>query len=83
MMPLKSSLKVRDKFANAGVDRIIELGVNNVFRIGSSHDGIYPLQRMVRFVSNDLPSNHHPKGITFPIGQTDILEEDRFLDLVP
>jgi long-chain-fatty-acyl-CoA reductase len=83
IMPLASSLKIRDQLAIAGVDRIVELGVNNVFRIGSSHDGMYPLQRMVRFVSNDLPSSHHPKGITFSIEQTTILKEERFLELVP
>jgi hypothetical protein len=38
---------------------------------------------MVRFVSNDLPSSHHPKGITFSIEQTTILKEERFLELVP
>lgn len=83
ILPLALSLQIRDQLALAGVDRIIELGVNNVFRIGSSHDGVYPLQRMVRFVSHDLPSVHHPKGITFSIEQTTILKEERFLELVP
>lgn len=83
VMPPQVGLAVRDACANRGVSRIVELGLNNVFRLGSSHDGMYPLQRMVRFVSFDMASAVHPKGITFSIGQTSILKEDRFLELVP
>jgi long-chain-fatty-acyl-CoA reductase len=82
MMPVEAARPWRDAWALRGATRIVELGLNNVFRLGSAHDCMYPMQRMVRFVSQDSPAHVHPKGITFDIDQTRLLNEDRFLELI-
>ena len=44
---------------------------------------MYPLQRMVRFVSHEAPASCLVKGINVPIDQTEFIEHDRFLEFVP
>jgi long-chain-fatty-acyl-CoA reductase len=75
--------RLRDALARRGVSRIVELGMNNVFRVGSAHDGMYPTQRLVRLVSMDLPASVAVKGIVVPIDQTTFLEHNRFTEFIP
>lgn len=81
--PWSVGLEIRDECALRGACRLVDVGLHNVFRVGGSHDAMFPLQRLVRFVSNELPRRAHVKGITVPIDQTTFLEEKKFLDYVP
>ena len=83
VMPPSSVTKVRDDLAGKGVSRIVELGLSNVFRVGGSHDGIYPMQRLVRWVNHELPSEDMIKGINVRVDQTDFIREERLLTFVP
>lgn len=74
---------LRDQLARRGVSRIVELGMNNVFRVGGAHDGMYPTQRLVRLVSMELPASVSVKGIVVPIDQTTFLEQNRFTEFIP
>lgn len=80
--PWELNQTIRDECAKRGVSRIVESGLSNVFRVGGSHDGFYPLQRLVRIVTVDLPSKNRVKGIYVPINQAEFLEHDRFLEFV-
>lgn len=81
--PWEYGIGLRDELARRGAARIVECGLSNIFRVGAAHDGIYPLSRMVRFVSNELPASIRPKGVSIPINQMEILEHDRFLEFIP
>ncbi|WP_045418092.1 acyl-CoA reductase, partial [Vibrio owensii] len=81
--PWESSKKYRDAFAVKGVERIVESGMNNIFRAGGAHDAMRPLQRLVRFVSHERPYNFTTKDVSVEIEQTRFLEEDKFLVFVP
>ncbi|EPE37472.1 acyl-CoA reductase luxC [Candidatus Photodesmus katoptron] len=81
--PWKSSFKYRDKLAYYGVERIVESGMNNIFRVGGAHDTMRPLQRLVRFVSQERPFDFTTKDVAVEIEQTKFLEEDKFLVFVP
>lgn len=81
--PAAYAAGVRDSLARAGVSRIVEPGLHNVFRPGGSHDAIYPLQRLVRFVSHEAPSDILTKGMNIRIDQTEFIEYDRFLEFIP
>ncbi|APX08376.1 long-chain-fatty-acyl-CoA reductase LuxC [Vibrio campbellii] len=81
--PWESSKKYRDAFAAKGVERIVESGMNNIFRAGGAHDAMRPLQRLVRFVSHERPYNFTTKDVSVEIEQTRFLEEDKFLVFVP
>jgi long-chain-fatty-acyl-CoA reductase len=81
--PWSLGTELREPCARAGVSRIVELGLNNVFRVGAAHDGMYPLQRLVRFASHELPAAVLIKGIGVAIDQTKFLEEDRFVEFIP
>lgn len=81
--PWDFSVVIRDGIAAVGVSRIAECGMANVFRLGGTHDGVYPLQHLVRLASNDLPSATFVKGMNIPINQTEFIEHDRFLDFIP
>jgi long-chain-fatty-acyl-CoA reductase len=83
VMPWRRSEALRDQVASAGASRIVELGLSNVFRLGGAHDGMHPLQRLVRFVANDHPSTRYVKGMSVRLDQTKLLEEGRFLEFVP
>jgi len=75
--------RLRDELARRGVSRIVEVGSHNVFRLGGSHDGLLPMQRLVRFVSQEAPSSQIIKGMPAEIDQVLILENDEFLDFIP
>lgn len=81
--PWSSVFDVRDLFARAGVSRIVEAGMNNIFRPGTAHDSMYPLQRMVRFAACEFPSEYRFKAQTVQIDQTFFLEKNKFLEFVP
>ncbi|MDD9174247.1 acyl-CoA reductase [Aliivibrio sp. S2TY2] len=81
--PWESSFKYRDELAQYGAERIIESGMNNVFRVGGSHDGMRPLQRLVKYVSQERPHTYTTKDVAIKIEQTRYLEEDKFLVFVP
>ncbi|WP_072054123.1 long-chain-fatty-acyl-CoA reductase LuxC [Aliivibrio fischeri] len=81
--PWEASLKYRDKLARSGVERIVESGMNNIFRVGGAHDSLSPLQYLVRFVSHERPFNYTTKDVAVEIEQTRYLEEDKFLVFVP
>lgn len=81
--PWISSIKYRDIFAKKGVERIVESGMNNIFRAGGAHDSMRPLQRLVRFVSHERPYSFTTKDVPVEIEQTRFLEEDKFLVFVP
>jgi long-chain-fatty-acyl-CoA reductase len=81
--PSDLGLLLRDLCAAKGVARIVDLGMNNVFRVGGTHDGMYPLQRLVRYVSMELPAATPVKGMVIPIDQTTFLEHDRFREFIP
>lgn len=81
--PETLAVSLRDALARRGVSRVVELGMNNVFRVGGAHDGMYPLQRLVRIATMELPSSVHIKGIAVRIDQTTFLEEGRFLEFIP
>lgn len=74
---------VRDRVCRAGASRVVECGMSNVFRPGGSHDGFFPLQRLVRFASTELPSSVFTKSVTVRIEQTKFLEQDRFVEFIP
>jgi long-chain-fatty-acyl-CoA reductase len=73
----------RDALASRGVGRLVELGMNNIFRSGTAHDGVFPLQRLVRYASTELPSAHYTKTMTIRIDQTTFLENERFEEFIP
>ncbi len=75
--------ELRDEFALAGAHRLVELGMTNLFRLGSTHDSIYPLARLVRRVSCDLPSCIHTSGVTMRVDQTQILRDEALAELIP
>lgn len=81
--PREFAETVRDQLSSAGVSRIVEPGLHNVFRPGGSHDGMFPLQRLVRFVSHEAPSDILSKGINVRIDQTEFIEHNRFLEFIP
>lgn len=81
--PWESSFKYRDKLAKHGAERIVESGMNNIFRVGGAHDGMRPLQYLVNYVSQERPFNHTTKDVAVEIEQTRYLEEDKFLVFVP
>jgi long-chain-fatty-acyl-CoA reductase len=81
--PWSRGRDIRDLCGAAGASRIVELGINNVFRPGGTHDGMYSLQRLVRLVSHEASAEVHPKGITIPIDLTKFFEEDRFSEFIP
>lgn len=81
--PWESSFKYREQLAEHGVQRIVESGMNNIFRVGGSHDGMRPLQHLVNYISQERPSNYTTKDVAVEIEQTRYLQEDKFLVFVP
>lgn len=81
--PWENLRSLRDAMARKGVSRFVDLGLNNIFRVGGTHDGMFPLQRLVRYASMEFDGHYHVKGITMPVDQTQFLEDDIFLELVP
>lgn len=83
VFPWEQLKHVRDRVCRAGASRVVECGMSNVFRPGGSHDGFFPLQRLVRFASTELPSSIFTKSVTVRIEQTKFLEQDRFVEFIP
>ncbi|MEJ6823427.1 acyl-CoA reductase [Mycobacterium tuberculosis] len=83
IFPWESAFKYRDALALRGAERIVEAGMNNIFRVGGSHDGMRPLQRLVTYISHERPSHYTAKDVAVEIEQTRFLEEDKFLVFVP
>ncbi|WP_394821152.1 acyl-CoA reductase [Pendulispora albinea] len=83
LAPWARAAEVRDAYIGAGASRIVDVGMNNLFRQGGAHDGFYPLQRLVRFGSVELPGSVHPKSVTMRVDQTELLEQNKFSDLIP
>jgi long-chain-fatty-acyl-CoA reductase len=72
----------RDALARRGVSRFTEVGMSNMFRVGSTHDGINPLRSLVRIVCQDAPAAVHGKGMLRRIDQTDYLQAGDLRELV-
>ena len=72
----------RDQLALRGANRFVELGLSNVFRVGGAHDGMRPMQRLVRYASQEAPASEIPKGMVLPLDQTKILENKSFQDVI-
>ncbi len=81
--PWELGRALRDPCALRGVSRFVELGLNNVFRVGGAHDGMFPMHRLVRFASLEKPARVHAKAMTVPIELTKFFEEDRFSAFIP
>jgi long-chain-fatty-acyl-CoA reductase len=81
--PWERGRDLRDVLAARGVSRIVELGMHNIFRVGGAHDGMFPLQRLVRWVSHESGAGRLVKGINVRIDQTEFLKNDRLLEFVP
>jgi long-chain-fatty-acyl-CoA reductase len=48
--PYSRAVDLREALTLRGVDRVTQLGKMGYFAVGSPHDGMYPLSRMVRWV---------------------------------
>ncbi len=81
--PYDLAARLRDDIARAGASRVVELGLSNLFRTGAAHDGVFPLARLVRFVSCELPASAHVSGITMTVDQTKFLAEHMLPELIP
>jgi hypothetical protein len=51
--PEAAKAKLRDRLANAGAQRVIRLGSALKHMSGSPHDAMFPLQRMVHWMSQE------------------------------
>lgn len=53
VFPAERKKTLRDALANAGVQRVVTLGGAESMAVGMSHDGFFPLHRMVRWVNDE------------------------------
>ncbi|MGB8366560.1 MAG: acyl-CoA reductase [Rhizomicrobium sp.] len=51
--PEQTKVKLRDRLANAGAQRVVRLGSASTHVMGSPHDAMFPLQRMVHWMSQE------------------------------
>jgi hypothetical protein len=51
--PEAAKLRLRDALANAGAQRVVRLGSAAKHVMGSPHDGMFPLQRLVQWISQE------------------------------
>ena len=51
--PEETKVKLRDKLANAGAQRVVRLGSASKHVGGSPHDAMFPLQRLVHWISQE------------------------------
>jgi hypothetical protein len=51
--PETAKAKLRDRLANAGAQRVVRLGSASKHVMGSPHDAMFPLQRMVHWMSQE------------------------------
>ncbi|MGW4365714.1 aldehyde dehydrogenase family protein [Nocardia takedensis] len=75
---------LRDELAARGVHRVVQAGLANFFRLGGAHDGMYPMQRLVRYVVSEAPAAVFGKGALRSLDQTALLRSGgRVTDLLP
>ena len=51
--PYERKAQLRDRVAAAGAQRLCRLGTANAHALGSPHDAMYPLQRLVHWMADD------------------------------
>jgi hypothetical protein len=51
--PYDRKTRLRDRLAAAGAQRLCRLGTANAHALGSPHDAMYPLQRLVHWMADD------------------------------
>jgi hypothetical protein len=51
--PYERKVALRDRLAAAGAQRLCRLGTANAHALGSPHDAMYPLQRLVHWMADD------------------------------
>jgi len=51
--PEETKVKLRDRLANAGAQRVVRLGSAAKHVMGSPHDAMFPLQRLVHWMSQE------------------------------
>lgn len=51
--PFERKAALRDRLAVAGAQRLCRLGTANAHALGSPHDAMYPLQRLVHWMADD------------------------------
>jgi Acyl-CoA reductase (LuxC) len=51
--PDERKAQLRDRLASAGAQRLCRLGTANAHALGSPHDAMYPLQRLVHWIGDD------------------------------
>jgi len=51
--PYERKVAMRDRLAAAGAQRLCRLGTANAHALGSPHDAMYPLQRLVHWMADD------------------------------
>jgi hypothetical protein len=51
--PVSSRIEIRNALASVGVQRVVTLGKAGTMVPGMSHDGFFPLHRMVRWVNDE------------------------------
>jgi hypothetical protein len=51
--PFERKAQLRDRLAAAGAQRLCRLGTANAHALGSPHDAMYPLQRLVHWMADD------------------------------
>ena len=67
--------------ARRGAERVVEVGLSGIIRLGASHDGVYPLTRLVRLVCIEDPADRYGKGMVVPLELGEMLEGRAFRDL--
>ncbi len=53
IFPEETKVKLRDRLANAGAQRVVRLGSASKHVGGSPHDAMFPLQRLVHWISQE------------------------------
>jgi long-chain-fatty-acyl-CoA reductase len=82
--PHDRARSLRDEIGSRGASRIIELGMTNFFRLGGTHDGLLPLQHLVRYTAVESPSAVIGKGALRTLDQHALLVNGgRVTDLLP
>jgi len=51
--PEATKVQLRDRLANSGAQRVVRLGSASKHVMGSPHDAMFPLQRMVHWMSQE------------------------------
>ena len=51
--PFARKVELRDRLAAAGAQRLCRLGTADLHALGSPHDAMYPLQRLVHWMADD------------------------------